>query len=144
MNVHQSRWGYHPCDFETYRLLKQLNALYEKAIHAHAAWGRWARKLPHNRVIRRYLRNEKGEKIGSEVIGPMPEPKLSRLFCTKTHVMNPAQGSRAATRVAFDSLGVPEVYRGARTPAATGERVTSLPWTADEIRRLIAKAEEDI
>ena len=27
-----SRWGFHPCDYETYRKLKLLNLLYQRAI----------------------------------------------------------------------------------------------------------------
>jgi hypothetical protein len=142
MNVYRSRWGFHPCDYQTYLLLKQLNALYETALHNWAAWQRWARKLPHNRVIRRHLRNAQGETIGSEVVGPMPEPKLSALFCTRVHIRLKDGGT--ATGVTFDSLGVPEVYRAARTPAATPQAVTPLPWTEDEIRQLIARAEQSL
>ncbi|OAI54315.1 hypothetical protein AYO44_15180 [Planctomycetaceae bacterium SCGC AG-212-F19] len=144
MNAFRSRWGYHPCDYSTYLLLKELHRLYEKAHHAYAAWGRWARKEPQNRVRRRYLRNAQGQRIGCELLGPLPEPRLSRLFCTRTEVVQSSSGNRLGVRVPFDALGVPEAYRAARKPAATAEEVTPLPWTADEIRRLIALAEEEV
>lgn len=142
MNVYRSRWGFHPCDYETYLLLKQLHALHEAALHAYADWQRWARKQPQNRVVRRYRRNEQGNRIGSEIIGPRPEPPLSPLFCTQSRVVQGATGESLGRRVAFDSLRVPEGYRQARMPAPTAEAVTPLPWTAAEIRQLIARAQE--
>src|SRR5262249_45094399 len=140
----RSKWGFHPCDYQTYLLLKELNRLYEKAIRAYAAWRRWARKQPQNRVVRRWLRTAQGQRIGCEVVGPLLEPRLSRLFCTKTEVVQSGTGNRLGVRVAFDALGVPEAYRTARTPAASAEAVKLLPWTADEIRRLIAQAAEEV
>ena len=29
--VYKSRWGYHPCDYETFLKLKELNKLFEKS-----------------------------------------------------------------------------------------------------------------
>src|SRR5947209_1054995 len=79
--AHQSRWGWHPCDYATFLLLKELNRLYERALRQFAAWRRWQRKMPHNRVIRRTIVDAHGRKIGAEIVGPMPEPQLPPLFC---------------------------------------------------------------
>jgi hypothetical protein len=47
--VHQSRWGYHPCSYETFLLLRKCKKHYWKAVYAAARRERWARKLPENR-----------------------------------------------------------------------------------------------
>lgn len=72
-SVHSSRWGFHNSDYQTYRKLKALNLLYLEALRRAAAWERWSRKEPHNRLIRR--------KDGSRE--PLPEPALSPLFSRK-------------------------------------------------------------
>ena len=46
----QSRFGFHPCDYQTYRKLKFLNQVCLKAIRLAHAWTRWKRKDPQNRV----------------------------------------------------------------------------------------------
>jgi hypothetical protein len=144
MTVFRSRWGWHPCDYQTYLLLKRLNNLYEKAVHAAAAWQRWARKKPSNRVIRRYARNGRGQKIGSEVVGPMPEPRLCPLFCAKSYLVgqrSPEGHPVPCVKFHFP-WNVAEVYRAARKPVSSPEAVKSLPWAAEEIRQFIAQAEE--
>jgi hypothetical protein len=145
MNVFRSRWGYHPCDYETYLLLKKLNGCYEAALRAFAVWQRWARKEPQNRVQHRRVRNDKGQTIRTEVIGPLPEPRLSALFCTKARVLTheAGHGTREGWRVALnESLRIAEVYRRARAPAATPEAVTALPWSVAEVRHLVEQASE--
>jgi hypothetical protein len=112
--AHRSRWGWHPCDYQTYLLLKGLNALCEKARRQHAAWQRWRRKLPHNRVIRRKVKDDQGRVIGREVVGPRPEPPLPAPFCTRYQAV--VRG-RSAEQVAFSDLGIPAAYRAARQPA---------------------------
>jgi len=144
MNTYQSRWGFHPCDYETYLLLKQLNRLHDQALHACADWQRWARKQPQNRVLRRQRRNDQGQRIGSEVVGPRPEPPLVALFCSKARLVQAATQHTLGVRVAFDGLRIPEVYRQARTPAPTAAAVLPLPWTADELRALLARAADRI
>ena len=39
--VYPSRWGFHPCDYQTYRKLKLLHAVYQKAVRQAHAWRRW-------------------------------------------------------------------------------------------------------
>jgi hypothetical protein len=143
----QSRWGWHPCDYETFALLKRLHGLYWRALRQHATWQRWKRKMPQNRVLRRRVRDEQGRKVGVEVVGPWPEPPLPALFCTRREVLTywgedgkPLKEGRRAEEVVFDDLGIPEAYRAACRPAATREEVP--PWrrTAAEVRRLAALA----
>jgi hypothetical protein len=137
--AHRSRWGWHPCDYETYLLLKALSARCEKARRQYSAWQRWERKMPHNRVIRRKVKDDQGRVTGREAVGPRPEPPLPALFCRRYQAV--ARG-RAAEQVAFSDLGIPAAYRAARKPAATKERVEPLALTAEQIRRLWALADE--
>lgn len=79
----RSRWGFHPCDYQTYRKLRFLNQVYLQAIRLAHGWARWKRKDPHNRVIRRRIRNEKGQTIGYEPPVPLPEPRICSAFSRK-------------------------------------------------------------
>ncbi len=79
----QSRWGFHPCDYQTFRKLKLLIQVYLQTVRLAHAWQRWKRKDPHNRVMRRRIRNDKGQTIGYEPPVPMPEPKICPVFSQK-------------------------------------------------------------
>ncbi len=147
--AHRSRWGWHPCDYETFRLLKRLHAVYWRALRQFAAWQRWKRKLPHNRVLRRRVVDAQGRKVGSEIVGPMPEPPLHPLFCTRTRVVRNwtrdgryVKDGETTERVAFHDHGIPDAYRAARKPAATEAEVAPLKLTAEVIRRMAREAEE--
>src|SRR6516225_8096333 len=111
----RSKWGWHPCDYATFALLKRLHAAYWRALRQYAAWQRWRRKMPHNRVLRRRIRDEQGRKIGVEVIGPWPEPPLPAGFCTRRQVLThwsedgkPLKEGRLTEEVVFDDRGIPE------------------------------------
>lgn len=82
IEVYKSKFGFHPCDKETYIKLKRLNYLFLQAEKMASRWNRWARKDEHNRVIRKRKKDEFGRKNGYEVIGPMPEPKIKSIFCS--------------------------------------------------------------
>ncbi|RDJ35063.1 MAG: hypothetical protein DWQ19_09515 [Crenarchaeota archaeon] len=45
----KGRWGWHPCDYQTYLKLKKIKKWYWETIYARAKYHRWARKLPKNR-----------------------------------------------------------------------------------------------
>src|SRR5215475_11844869 len=79
----ESRWGFHPCDYLTYRKLKFLNQVYLRALRLAHAWERWKRKDPHNRAIRRRLRNQHGQTIGYEPPLMLPEPRICPIFSQK-------------------------------------------------------------
>src|SRR5260370_28023809 len=81
----QSRWGFHPCDYLTYRKLKFLNQVCLRAIRLAHAWERWQRKDPHNRVTRRRIRNDKRQTIGYESLVPLPVPRICTGFSQKVY-----------------------------------------------------------
>jgi hypothetical protein len=145
--AHRSKWGWHPCDYETYRLLKALNRLCERARRQCAAWHRWRRKLPHNRVLRRAVVDGHGNKVGVEVVGPRPEPELTPPFCARRQAWTrrgedgrPLREWRPTETVEFNDHGVPEAYAAARRPAPTEEGVARLRLTPAGVRRLAALA----
>ena len=45
----RSRFGYHPCDWATFRKLKDLHRWYWQTVRDFHRWWRWQRKLPANR-----------------------------------------------------------------------------------------------
>ena len=56
----QSKWGFHPCDRETFKKLKAIKKAYWQAVYDFYNWWRWERKEPQNRQG--------------------PEPKYNNLF----------------------------------------------------------------
>jgi hypothetical protein len=49
MSISQGRFGFHPCDYQTFIKLKLINKIYHQALRQFSAWNRWNRKAPHNR-----------------------------------------------------------------------------------------------
>jgi hypothetical protein len=137
--MHRSRWGWHPCDYETCRLLKRVHAYCLQARRGFAEWQRWRRKQPQNRVIREPVRDEQGSKVATRVVGPWPEPVLCPVFCTKAPRV--AHAGPIGDGVLFCDHGIPEAYRAARTPLAGPEKVRSLSVSSEELRRLLARLE---
>lgn len=43
-NVHQSKWGYHPCDYEQFLFLKKAHKLLLRAYRDIKKWMAWERK----------------------------------------------------------------------------------------------------
>lgn len=84
--IHQIKWGFVPCDFEKYKFLKELNLRCLQDCRAAAAWERWNRKEPQNRVIRKWIRNSVGQKIGYVIVGSRPEAVTSGLYRFKEEI----------------------------------------------------------
>lgn len=79
----QGKYGFHPCTWETYKKLKEINKALTKAKHQKAAWERWERKQPQNRVMRPKLRDSNGRVVGYMAPIPILEPYLCPIFCEK-------------------------------------------------------------
>jgi hypothetical protein len=143
----RSRWGFHPCDYQTYRKLKFLNQVYLQAIRLAHCWARWKRKDPHNRVIRCRIRNEKGQTIGYKPPLPLPEPKICSLFSQKVfeqrHMDKKGNFSREGfleEKLVTDHLWIPVDYASARKPVADPAKVQPLHLTLAELEELYEKA----
>jgi hypothetical protein len=111
-NIFKSRWGYHSADYDTYRKLKALHKWYWMSLHMEANHERWYRKQPQNRILRRWIRDEDGRKVGFEIIGPRPEPPIPP----------------------FNSYLTGE-YQNVRTPRATEKDVVPLRVSVDRINQ---------
>lgn len=151
--VFESRWGFHPCSRETDRKLRKLNAAYQKALSSAAAWGRWERKEPHNRILRQKIYDEQNRVCGRQPVldalgQPLkqPEPKFCPVFCRKVlrkvHYDRSGQWVPKGVEREFvevDDLGIPAAARQARTPISSKEMVKPLCLTVEEIDSLLAK-----
>jgi hypothetical protein len=111
-------------------MLKELNKLWMQARRRAAAWRRWARKLPHNRVRRPRLRDARGRPIGYGPPQPLPEPPLSACFCQKVTLPS------GQIEIVLSDAGIEAAYRLARHPKSTAEEVPPLPIADKEIRRM--------
>jgi len=143
----RSRWGNHPCDYQTFHKLKLLNIVYQEAIRRARAWQRWYRKDPHNRVVRRRIRNAQGQTIGYEPSIPVPEPVLCAVFSQKTlekrQVDKRGNFSRdgfVEERVVLEHAWIPGDYAAARKPVSEPADVRPLHCSAAEIDDLYEKA----
>jgi len=143
----RSRWGFHPCDYQTYRKLKFLNQLHLKAVRMAHAWERWRRKDPHNRVMRRRIRNERGQIIGYEPPVPLPEPEICSVFSQKIielrYVDKKGNFSRegfSEERVVTDDFSIAADYASARKPVTAPAEVQPLHHTLAELEQLYEEA----
>lgn len=142
----QGKHGWYPCDWATYQKLKALNMDFDKALHQKAAWERWDRKEPQNRVMRARLKDSTGKVVGYAAPIPLPEPELSSIFLKK--VVKKVQWSKKGgyhkdgieeTFVELDKLPIFEDYWKSRYPVAGEEGVSPLSLKLDEIEELHKK-----
>lgn len=143
----QGKYGYYPASYETYLKLKKLNKAYWKSLRQEAAWERWDRKAPQNRLLRKRIRNEKGQVIKTEVIGPAPEPVIPPCFASVEEVPARQFGSytiHATKRIVRKNLGfhTPAEYSKARYPMPTSEQVSPLLITPEQIDAMLKELGE--
>ena len=135
-NVFKSRWGFHPCNYETYLKLKEISKYYYKARAMLYDYVRWERKDPQNRIIRKWIRDDQGHKCGFEVVGPKPEPKVCPLFMRK------GEDKRfwCPAYFGWDNPGSSflEDYQNARYPKPE-DQVKPLKHTPQQIDEFLAK-----
>lgn len=83
--VHQGKHGFHPCDRETYLKLKVIHKVYWESVFRLAAWRRWDRKEPQNRVQRWAGKDADNKRIRVIPPVPIPEPKLTPFIMKMEH-----------------------------------------------------------
>jgi hypothetical protein len=111
-------------------MLKALNKLRVTSQKRVATWCRWYRKLPHNRVRRPSLRDDRGRRIGYWPPLPIPEPEIPPGFCQRVELPS------GRIEIMLSDHGVEAAYRQARYPKASPAEVAPLSMCEDEIRRL--------
>jgi hypothetical protein len=143
----RSRWGFHPCDYATYRKLKLLHLVYMRAVRLAHAWDRWNRKAAHNRVRRPRLRDTSGRTIGYGAPTPLAEPLLCPLFSRKVQERRFVDPSGQCIREGFlvekvvtDDAGIVTDYAAARRPVAEAGAVRPLRCTVARLDELYAQA----
>jgi hypothetical protein len=125
MLVHQSSWGFHPIDYRTFTMLKELHKNYWETVRMVARWIRWNRK-----TVRRYG----------------PEPRYCPIFVKEEgHIetfrtRDGYTGTRWLPKTLVDH-GIVAAYRAARRPAATPDEVAPISLTPEEIERLYREVE---
>ena len=97
----RSRWGFHPCSYETFRKLKRLHKWYWQTVRDFHRWHRWWRKQPQNRTA--------------------VAPKFCLLFIEDREWHKPIRvhgtaGVKYYPKTLVDR-GLVELYQGARKPA---------------------------
>ena len=159
-NVIQGRYGFHPCDHATYLKRKLIHKVYWQAIFAMAAWHRWDRKEPQNRVERYEMVDGKKKRParGYERLVPavpVPEPalppwvkKFDHKKVVKTHVGDCKQYKGPIYEVVWHTIKLdPSVYsfvqdfQSARTPKIESQ-VTPLLNSPERIDAMYAQAQE--
>lgn len=115
-------------------MLRALNARALRARILKAAWERWHRKQPHNRVRQPVVRDDQGRPVGRGDPVPVPEPPLDPLFCRVSGLPS------GRLRVDLLNLEVERGYAVARRPAATLGEVISLPLPAVKVAALYRRA----
>jgi len=111
-------------------MLKELNKLWFQARRQAAAWRRWNRKLPHNRVRRSRIRDAQGRVIGYGPPTPLAEPQLHSGFCRMVTLPS------GKVDVIASDHEIEAAYRLARYPRSRPEDVVPLPITEAEIVRM--------
>lgn len=123
----QTRWGYVPCDYETYQKLRRLQFLYLQHRIVEAAYWRWANKDAHNRGCQdipqrgcdAFEQKVKGFRFDLDWI------KKSEEWKSKT----------IGDQIVLD-------YRNAKHPKEKAEDVVFCTTTLEEIETLLKKSEE--
>lgn len=122
-DVHQSRWGFHPCSRDVDKQLRFLNFVYSKAQAADAAEDRWCRKL-----------KPKGH-----------QPATCPMFLRDEYIWvdTTPQGQPPGKRriKILSDRGIRAAARLARMPVATPELVPTLPLSVGEIALLVIEGE---
>jgi hypothetical protein len=143
VEVTKSRWGYYPCDYAAFLRLKKLNSLYEKALHQLAAWQRWHRKKPHNRVERTKIRNARGRIIGHQTGNIIEEPDTANPLLRKVEKVVPIYEGNTRTTVTVEVELIPDAklvakdYFFCRKPKTTAEEVVELSLPESRINEIL-------
>ena len=130
LNVVEGRFGFYPCDYDTYQKIRKIYNAYLKSLSQNASWWRWTNKQPQNRVIRRWKRDAQGRRCGCEIVGKRPEPSINPVFWN----MSPLYHRPVMNRVIIDKVIAD--YRRARYPMKRAEDVVSLSMSNEEIENL--------
>ena len=110
--VNEGKYGFYPCDYETYLKLKKLHKWYYQTLKDYARWYRWNVKEPKNKFYWEPRLNKTDKKVRSN--RPIPEP----IYCS-VFVLRPGR----VLHNAVDDLNIIAAYKNARMPKANPDDV---------------------
>lgn len=134
--IHEGKYGFYPCTWETYQKLKVINVAYNRAKHDLAIWQRWERKDPHNRVARPKVKDAEGRVVGYGKDIVLPEPEVSSVFCEATikkYDKNGRYVKEGLPDYKLKDYRIEEDYRRARYPVQAEEAVEFLSMSMETI-----------
>ena len=122
-SVFESRFGFHPVDYETFRKLKQLHKLYWQTVYDVARWERLNRKT---------------------VTKNVPEPLYCSVFVEEKHCYTSYINKDGHRGVKFHSKkvndhGVIQAYQSARMPKESSDDVEPIHISISEIEKMISQ-----
>lgn len=132
-----SKWGFHPCDYQTFSKLKALHRAYWEAVYGLGDWFRWNAKQPQNRVHRRKIKDAMGRVSGKETVGPWNEPTYCPIFGTPTH-----KNIWLTMPQHLKDHGIIADYQNARMPKASPDQVVPLNLSDERINELYDQLQE--
>ena len=141
--VHQGKYGFHPCNRETYLKLKVIHKVYWESVFRLAAWQRWDRKAPQNRVQRWAGKDADNKRIRVIPPVPLPEPKLTPFIVKMEHKRAAKPHDLLWHTVKIDPSIYAALYdyRNARTPVEETQ-VRPLSLSPEKIDALYQKSLE--
>ena len=110
--AHRSRWGWHACDYATYREVKEYHRLLYRSLRAHHRWVAWDRKTVHKAAV-----EPASECCRRHLVGDVGWFRPHRF---------PGQVNHKYLSVYTQALAA---YRAIRTPAGTPELAAALAVT---------------
>ncbi len=147
----QSKYGWHPCNVETFHKLKNIHRVYWESVYRLAAYHRWERKAPQNRVQRFDGKGPDGKPIPLVPPRPINAPAFTTLMYMQEYKSyHDGKGNWnykhpfTLTRPAIlpDVMAAVYDYQNARRPRDKAEEVVPLSLTKEQIDALYAKAME--
>lgn len=121
----ESRLGWHPCDYATYKKLKKLNYMLHLNKQQYSKHTRWLRKRSWNRILWKKIKDANNRPIGWQNLGPAPEPKFF-IFSLK------------------EQQEILTSYTRARMPKKSKDEVRPLTLSIDQINALLSRSEKEL
>jgi hypothetical protein len=131
--VFQGRFGFHPCDYETFKMLKTIKKHYYQSLRQAGNAKRYYRKEPRNLFTKRPIRNEAGQVVRREKDQPIPRPVVHPTFIDISTI-TACPTRKTGTYVKHADMVT--AFNYARMPQATAREVRPLSVSKDRIREL--------
>lgn len=144
----KGKYGWHPCDVATFAKLKAIHRAYWESVYRLAAYHRWERKAPQNRVQKYEGKGADGKRLPLNPHRPINAPAMTPFMYMESYqsytdgkgnvnCKNPFTLTRPS--LLAEVMDVVQDYQNARQPKAKPEEVFALRLTTERIDALYAK-----